>query len=94
MSSTRVKAVAQITPESLEAMSRLISQLSPSATIPTEDEFRQNIGSPAITLLASRTDGILSGKRTREALARARAAGAQTIDLTSHPSREATNHLY
>ena len=31
---------------------------------------------------------------THEALARARAAGARTVDLTSRPSREAANRLY
>jgi len=31
---------------------------------------------------------------TREALARAAAAGARTVDLTSRPSREAANRLY
>ena len=31
---------------------------------------------------------------TREALARADAAGARTVDLTSRPSREAANRLY
>jgi ribosomal protein S18 acetylase RimI-like enzyme len=31
---------------------------------------------------------------TREALVRAKAAGARTVDLTSRPSREAANRLY
>jgi ribosomal protein S18 acetylase RimI-like enzyme len=31
---------------------------------------------------------------THEALARAKAAGARTLDLTSRPSREAANRLY
>jgi ribosomal protein S18 acetylase RimI-like enzyme len=31
---------------------------------------------------------------TRDALARAEAAGARTVDLTSRPSREAANRLY
>ena len=31
---------------------------------------------------------------TREALARAKTAGARMVDLTSHPSREAANRLY
>ncbi len=31
---------------------------------------------------------------TREALARAKAAGARTVDLTSRPSRETANRLY
>ena len=31
---------------------------------------------------------------TREALARAKTAGARTVDLTSRPSREAANRLY
>jgi ribosomal protein S18 acetylase RimI-like enzyme len=31
---------------------------------------------------------------TQEALARAHAAGARTVDLTSRPSREAANRLY
>jgi ribosomal protein S18 acetylase RimI-like enzyme len=31
---------------------------------------------------------------TQEALGRARAAGARTVELTSRPSREAANRLY
>jgi ribosomal protein S18 acetylase RimI-like enzyme len=30
----------------------------------------------------------------QEAISRARAAGARTVDLTSRPSREAANRLY
>ena len=37
--------------------------------------------------------GIASGL-IREALARAKTAGARTVDLTSRPSREAANRLY
>ncbi len=36
----------------------------------------------------------LAAALTREALARAEAAGARTVDLTSRPSREAANRLY
>ena len=40
-----------------------------------------------------RGQGIASSL-VREALARAKAAGARTVDLTSRPSREAANRLY
>ena len=42
---------------------------------------------------AHRRQGIAEAL-TREALARARAAGVRTVDLTSRPSREAANRLY
>ena len=36
----------------------------------------------------------VGGALTREALARAAAAGCRSVDLTSRPDREAANHLY
>jgi ribosomal protein S18 acetylase RimI-like enzyme len=42
---------------------------------------------------ASRGRGIAEAL-TREALARSKAGGARTLDLTSRPSREAANRLY
>jgi hypothetical protein len=75
MSRTQVDAVTVITPELLDAMSRLIPQLSSSVLIPTQDELRQIVGSPATTLLAARTDGILSGILTFAVFALPRACG-------------------
>lgn len=42
----------------------------------------------------SRRGGGVGSALVNEALARARAAGARTVDLTSRPSRETANQLY
>jgi ribosomal protein S18 acetylase RimI-like enzyme len=127
VSDTEVAAVSEATPDVLEAMTRLIPQLSASASVPTPEDLARIISSPAVTLLVARTDGVVTGVLTlvifpvptrvramiedvvvdersrgegiaelltREALARAKAAGARTVDLTSRPSREAANRLY
>ena len=127
MSDTEVGAVSEATPDVLEVMTRLIPQLSASASVPTLEDLARIISSPAVTLLVARTDGVVTGVLTlvifpvptgvramiedvvvdersrgegiaellaREALARAKAAGARTVDLTSRPSRETANRLY
>ncbi len=124
-----VEEVTAVTAEVLEAVGRLVPQLSRSAPVPTDDEVREIVTSAATVLLAARpkADGRIEGLLTlvlfriptgvrawvedvvvdegargagvgeallREALARAAAAGARTVDLTSRPSRLAANGLY
>jgi ribosomal protein S18 acetylase RimI-like enzyme len=124
-----VEEVTAVTAEVIEAMARLVPQLSRSAPLPTDDEVAEIVSSPATILLAARSEdggpivGLLTlavfriptGVRawiedvvvdesqrgrgvgealTREAVRRAAAAGARTVDLTSRPSREAANRLY
>lgn len=125
-----VEAVSEVVPELIEAMTRLLPQLSPSAPVPSPEQLREVIASPSTVLLVARdrTQGgqivgsltlatfrIPTGMRawiedvvvdaaargrgigealTREALRVAAARGAQSVDLTSRPAREAANRLY
>jgi ribosomal protein S18 acetylase RimI-like enzyme len=124
-----IEEATEATPEVVEALERLVPQLSRSAEVPTAAEIGEITGSPATALLVARDDasgeivGTLTlvlfriptglrawiedvvvdeaaGRRgigtalTEEALRRAVAAGARTVDLTSRPSREAANRLY
>jgi ribosomal protein S18 acetylase RimI-like enzyme len=125
-----VEEVTEVTPEVIEAVGRLVPQLSRSAPVPSDEELAEIVASPATLLLAARSGesqgrviGLLTlavfriptgvrawiedvvvdesqrGKGvgealTEEALRRAAAAGARTVDLTSRPSREAANRLY
>ena len=117
----------EVTGELIEALQRLVPQLSSSAPTPSRAELQELVDSPAVTLLMARDEGKLvgslslvvfripSGVRawiedvvvdqsargkgigealTRAALARAKEMGANTVDLTSRPSREAANRLY
>lgn len=118
----------EATPELLEAMGRMVPQLSSSAPALGRAELEEIVGSPATILLVAhdakrRMVGTLSlvlfraptGLRAwiedvvvdesargtgagaalvRHAIDRARRAGAQTVDLTSRPSRQAANRLY
>jgi ribosomal protein S18 acetylase RimI-like enzyme len=123
-----VDEVRAVTPEVLDALARLVPQLSSSAPAVEEQDVRDIAQSPATMLLVARdAGGALVGSLTlvvfkaptgprawiedvvverdvrgggigstlvREALVRARAAGARTVDLTSRPSREEANRLY
>ncbi len=132
-----VEEITGVTPEVIEAVARLVPQLSRSAPVPTVEELEEIAAAPATVLLAARSaarsdgpdapDGrivglltlavfrIPTGMRawiedvvvdesargrgvgealTREAVRRAEALGARTVDLTSRPSREAANRLY
>jgi ribosomal protein S18 acetylase RimI-like enzyme len=123
-----IEAATDVTDELVEAISRLLPQLSSSSPPPGRVELAQVVGSPAATLLVARAPGgaivgtltlvvfrIPSGVRawiedvvvdatargrgvgealSEEALRRAAAAGAKSVDLTSRPSREAANRLY
>jgi ribosomal protein S18 acetylase RimI-like enzyme len=124
-----IEEATEPTPDVVEAIRRLVPQLSRSASVPTAEQIGEIVRSPATVLLVARDDasgeivGSLTlalfriptglrawiedvvvdeaaGRRgigtalTEEALRRAEAAGARTVDLTSRPSREAANRLY
>jgi ribosomal protein S18 acetylase RimI-like enzyme len=124
-----IEEATEPTPDVVEAIQRLVPQLSRSASVPTAEQIGEIVRSPATVLLVARDDasgeivGSLTlalfriptglrawiedvvvdeaaGRRgigtalTEEALRRAVAAGARTVDLTSRPSREAANRLY
>lgn len=124
----KVEAVAEVTAELVEAMARLVPQLSSSAPPPVAAELGEIVESPATILLVARLpEGDVVGTLTlvmfriptgtrawiedvvvdegargrgvgealnEEAIRRAAAAGARSVDLTSRPSREAANRLY
>jgi ribosomal protein S18 acetylase RimI-like enzyme len=121
-----IEQIDRVTDEVVDALARLVPQLSRSRRAPTLEEAIDL--AHAQTLLVARDAGgaivgaltlvlyrIPTGLRariedvvvdesargggvgealTRDALERARAAGAETVELTSHPSREAANRLY
>ena len=123
-----VTEATEATPELLEALHRLVPQLSSSASPLTRIELEEIVGSAATILLVARDgDGRIVGTLSlivfraptglrawiedvvvdddtrglgvgaalvRAGIARGRAAGAQTVDLTSRPSREEANRLY
>lgn len=129
-----VRAVDKVDAELVDALGRLLPQLSSSARPIGAHEVGEIVSSPATTLLVARelssggagTGPVLgmltlavfripTGLRawvedvvvdeaargrgvgaalTRAALDLARAKGAETVDLTSRPSREAANRLY
>ena len=120
--------VTSVDPDVIDALCRLIPQLSSSAPAPTMADIGEIATSPATVLLVARDGaGTIVGSLTlvlfraptgprawiedvvvdtsirgqgigaalvHEALDRAGAAGALTVDLTSRPSREAANRLY
>ena len=124
----KVEAAGEVTAELVEAIARLVPQLSSSAPPPGAAELAEIVESPATTLLVARVpEGSVVGTLTlvlfriptgmrawiedvvvdegargrgvgealnEEAIRRATAAGARSVDLTSRPSREAANRLY
>ena len=120
-----IERAARVDDELVEALARLVPQLSRRSPGPTRRELEEIVATQTL-LVARDRDRILgaltlvlyripTGLRariedvvvdeaarrrgigealTREAVDRARAAGAQHVDLTSHPSREAANRLY
>jgi ribosomal protein S18 acetylase RimI-like enzyme len=124
----RVEAATEVTVELVEAIARLVPQLSSSSPRPSPAELAEIVESPATTLFVARLPGgdivgtltlvmfrIPTGMRAwiedvvvddgargqgvgealnEEAIRRAAAAGARSVDLTSRPSREAANRLY
>ena len=125
-----IEKVAEPTEELLEALQRLVPQLSAQKAPPTFDELTELIKSQASMLLVARDPDqnspiagalcltvyrVPTGVRSiiedvivdesmrkrgigealvREAIERAREAGAAGVALTSNPQREAANHLY
>ncbi len=123
-----VEEATSVTDELMDAVGRLVPQLSRTSAVPGRAEMDEIVASPATVLLMARADdgtvvGLLTlvlfriptGVRAwiedvvvdesargrgvgaalgQEALTRAVAAGARTVDLTSRPSREAANRLY
>jgi ribosomal protein S18 acetylase RimI-like enzyme len=123
-----VTEATEAMPELLDALHRLVPQLSSSAPPLSAAHLAEIVASPATVLLVASTgDGEVVGTLSlvlfraptglrawiedvvvdeatrgagvgvalvRHAIGRARIAGAQTVDLTSRPSREAANRLY
>lgn len=123
-----VEEATSVSDELMEAVGRLVPQLSRTSAVPGRAEMGEIVASPATVLLMARgDDGTVVGLLTlvlfriptgvrawiedvvvdesargrgvgatlgREALRRAAAAGARTVDLTSRPSREAANRMY
>jgi ribosomal protein S18 acetylase RimI-like enzyme len=119
-----IEDVAHVDDALLEAMARLIPQLSPTRPAPTREDIEALVREQ--TLLVARDDGAVVGVLTlvlyrttrlrarvedvvvdeaargrgvgealvREALHRAAAAGAVTVELNSRPERRAANRLY
>jgi len=119
-----IEDVAHVDDAVLDAMARLIPQLSPTRPAPTREDVEALVREQ--TLLVARDDGAAIGVLTlvlyrttrlrarvedvvvdeeargrgvgealvREALHRAAAAGAVTVELNSRPEREAANRLY
>jgi ribosomal protein S18 acetylase RimI-like enzyme len=124
----RVEAATDVTAELVEALGRLVPQLSSSAPAPEAAALAEIVASPSTTLLVARApEGDIVGTLTlvvfriptgvrawiedvvvdetargrgvgealnEEAIRRAAAAGARSVDLTSRPSRKAANRLY
>jgi ribosomal protein S18 acetylase RimI-like enzyme len=124
-----IEQATEATPELLDALNRLIPQLSRSAPPLDEATLSDVVSAPGNVVLVERDDasGAIVGSMTlvlfriptgmrawiedvvvdeafnnrgigtamnAEALRRATAAGARSVDLTSRPSREAANHVY
>ena len=117
----------EVSDDLIEAMARLVPQLSSSNPPPSAAALQEIIDSDAVTLLIARDERGVIGTLTlvlfriptgfrawiedvivdesargsgvgrglnEAAIARALAAGAVTVDLTSRPSREDANRLY
>ena len=88
-----VELVTTSSPEIVEAMERLIPQLSRSAPALTAGQCQALIAEDVVG------DGEARGQGAGQALVEAAVEhagklGARTVDLTSRPSREAANRLY
>ena len=59
-----IEIVQEVTPEVVEAMARLVPQLSRSAPAPTAEELAEIAGGDATTLLVARLDGRIVGSLT------------------------------
>lgn len=59
-----VTEAVEVTPELVEALTRLVPQLSSSAPPPREQELAEIVKSPATVLLVARSDGEIVGSLT------------------------------
>jgi ribosomal protein S18 acetylase RimI-like enzyme len=122
-----ITPATEVTDELVDAIVRLIPQLSSTAPIPSRADLEEVVGSPSTTVLVARQSGAIVGTLalvvfriptgpraqiedvvvdeaargrgvgealTREAIRRARDAGARYVMLTSDPSRVTANRLY
>ena len=64
MSDVVVEVATEAMPELVEAMARLVPQLSSSSPPPTRDELHELVTSPACDLLVARLDGRIIGSMT------------------------------
>ena len=64
MSEAVIEIMEEATPELVEAMARLVPQLSRSAPAPTQAELAEITGSPATVLFVARVDGRIVGSLT------------------------------
>jgi ribosomal protein S18 acetylase RimI-like enzyme len=64
MSGVTVELVTEVNASLLEAMARLLPQLSRSAPAPTLAELTEIVTSPATELLVARVDGVVVGSLT------------------------------
>jgi ribosomal protein S18 acetylase RimI-like enzyme len=62
--SMKVEEVTEVTDELVEALARLMVQLSRSATLPTLQELQQMVDSDVIRLLVARNDQAIMGTLT------------------------------
>ena len=60
----KVEEVTEVTDELVEALARLMVQLSRSATLPTLQELQQMVDSDVIRLLVARNDQAIMGTLT------------------------------
>jgi ribosomal protein S18 acetylase RimI-like enzyme len=102
MSSIEVSIATEATDEVVEAFSRLIPQLSTTASPPDRELIAQIISAPSNTALRAWIEDVVVDSSVRgrgvalteEAVRIAQARGARTIDLTSRRSRQAAHRLY
>jgi ribosomal protein S18 acetylase RimI-like enzyme len=59
--SADVEVAQTVTPELLDAVRRLVPQLSKSAPPVSEDELAEIVGGPATTFFVARVDGVIMG---------------------------------
>ncbi len=64
MPEAAIEIAMEVTPELEEAMAALVPQLSQSARLPTTEELRDIVSSPATELLLARLDGRIVGSLT------------------------------
>ncbi len=64
MADLEIDAVSEVDGQLVDAFARLLPQLSSSAALPSADELRAIVASPATTLLVARVEGRIVGALT------------------------------